>query len=320
MIPYTYNWIDMGGVDLADVMGKTYSGLYQRVIDGLNEALVAVFFNWYFSGIRIVPSHLKAVLETNKVRISGFIIINSDDTINIPTMSTAPVIEELNITENGNYSVPAGVDGYSPVSVNVPDIPAVVESLSVTENGTYTAPSGVDGYSPISVNVPDIPAVVESLSVTENGTYTAPSGVDGYSPVVVNIPSAAPTPVTPLHFETINGYVSGNYWEPDSYGYARNDVYLMQSGHIYVLTLGAVVGNRFRCLRTSFDTATRNVSSMGQTLTNVDNPAVNAYYNGLITYNSAYPYLTITKCNNNVDNLKTYLWDLTALGMLPPTT
>ena len=31
---------------------------------------------------------------------------------------------------------------------------AVIEPLSVSTNGTYTAPSGVDGYSPITVNVP----------------------------------------------------------------------------------------------------------------------------------------------------------------------
>ena len=30
----------------------------------------------------------------------------------------------------------------------------VIEALSVTSNGTYTAPDGVDGYSPITVNVP----------------------------------------------------------------------------------------------------------------------------------------------------------------------
>ena len=29
---------------------------------------------------------------------------------------------------------------------------AVIQSLSVTQNGTYTAPSGVDGYSPVTVN------------------------------------------------------------------------------------------------------------------------------------------------------------------------
>lgn len=30
----------------------------------------------------------------------------------------------------------------------------VIEALSVTSNGTYTAPNGVDGYSPVTVNVP----------------------------------------------------------------------------------------------------------------------------------------------------------------------
>ena len=30
---------------------------------------------------------------------------------------------------------------------------AIIQSLSVTQNGTYTAPSGVDGYSPVTVNV-----------------------------------------------------------------------------------------------------------------------------------------------------------------------
>ena len=30
----------------------------------------------------------------------------------------------------------------------------IIEALSVTSNGTYTAPDGVDGYSPITVNVP----------------------------------------------------------------------------------------------------------------------------------------------------------------------
>lgn len=32
--------------------------------------------------------------------------------------------------------------------------PAVIEPKTITENGTYTAPSGVDGYNPITVNVP----------------------------------------------------------------------------------------------------------------------------------------------------------------------
>ena len=31
---------------------------------------------------------------------------------------------------------------------------AVIQTLSVTENGTYTAPAGVDGYSPVVVAIP----------------------------------------------------------------------------------------------------------------------------------------------------------------------
>ena len=34
----------------------------------------------------------------------------------------------------------------------LPDKP-VIQSLEVTENGTYSAPDGVDGYSPVTVNV-----------------------------------------------------------------------------------------------------------------------------------------------------------------------
>ena len=71
-----------------------------------------------------------------------------------------PVLTNLNVTENGNYTPSAGVDGFSSVSVNVPDIPAVVQSLEITENGTYTAPDGVDGYSPVVVNVPDPTKIV----------------------------------------------------------------------------------------------------------------------------------------------------------------
>lgn len=38
-------------------------------------------------------------------------------------------------------------------NIVIPEEP-VIEPLEVTENGTYTAPDGVDGYSPVVVNVP----------------------------------------------------------------------------------------------------------------------------------------------------------------------
>ena len=82
-----------------------------------------------------------------------------------------------------------------------------VEALSVTENGTYTAPEG-KAYTPVTVEVPDVPAVLESLTVTENGIYTPEQGVDGFNSVNVSvlggipvadaeIVEAIPTPVAP---------------------------------------------------------------------------------------------------------------------------
>ena len=41
----------------------------------------------------------------------------------------------------------------------------VIEALSITANGTYTAPDGVDGYSPVTVNVPQSGSPPESAFV-----------------------------------------------------------------------------------------------------------------------------------------------------------
>lgn len=46
----------------------------------------------------------------------------------------------------------------------------VIEPLEITENGTYTAPSGVDGYSPITVNVNSGGSGVNRLNLRLLGT------------------------------------------------------------------------------------------------------------------------------------------------------
>ena len=58
--------------------------------------------------------------------------------------------------ENKGVTVPSAtkLDGYPTLIDSIPSGgSAVIEPLSVTANGTYTAPTGVDGYSPVSVNV-----------------------------------------------------------------------------------------------------------------------------------------------------------------------
>lgn len=93
-------------------------------------------------------------------------------------------LESLTATANGEYTPAEGVDGYSDVTVAVPERIPVTESLSVTENGTYEPDTGVDGYDRVVVDIPPTIPEIEALTVTEDGTYTT-SG-DGYNPVTVS--------------------------------------------------------------------------------------------------------------------------------------
>lgn len=61
----------------------------------------------------------------------------------------------------------------------------VIRALNITENGTYTAPDGVDGYSPVVVEVPipDVPNSVAQatpvITVSESGLITAKATQEG---------------------------------------------------------------------------------------------------------------------------------------------
>lgn len=90
---------------------------------------------------------------------------------------TSYAVQQLDVTRNGLYST----IGYDTVLVAVPD--PVLNTIEINENGEYTPPSGVDGFSLAVVNVPD--PELEELSVTANGTYTPTKY--GYSKVDVNV-------------------------------------------------------------------------------------------------------------------------------------
>lgn len=67
----------------------------------------------------------------------------------------------------------------------------VIQALTITENGTYAAPAGVDGYSPVTVNVPSSGITPSgTLNITENGTHD----VTNYASVNVNVPAGTSLP------------------------------------------------------------------------------------------------------------------------------
>lgn len=66
--------------------------------------------------------------------------------------SSAPIISELSITENGTY-VADNCDGYSPIFVDIPQVE--LESIDITENGTYTAEDG-KAFNEVVVDVKNV--------------------------------------------------------------------------------------------------------------------------------------------------------------------
>ena len=55
----------------------------------------------------------------------------------------------------------------------------VIDALRITANGTYTAPDGVDGYNPITVELPSAEQATPTISVSSSGLITASATQSG---------------------------------------------------------------------------------------------------------------------------------------------
>ena len=132
----------------------------------------------------ITPDELK-VLEVKENGVYNGLFKQVD--VNVQGGGKEPVLETLNVKDNGTYRPKTGVDGFDIVEVNIPKERHNVTSKSITSNGVYNS-EGDDVWNEVSVNVPSREPVLFSLSVIDNGTYTPESGVDGFDSVEVNVP------------------------------------------------------------------------------------------------------------------------------------
>lgn len=108
------------------------------------------------SGTAGTPTATKGAVSNHSVSVTpsvtnttGFITGDTKTGTAVTVSASELVSGTLSISSNDTYDV----TNYASASVLVPSTAPNIQSLSITSNGTYTASGGVDGYSPITVNV-----------------------------------------------------------------------------------------------------------------------------------------------------------------------
>ena len=161
----------------------------------------------------------------------------------------------------------------------------------------------------LSVTPRDGPApVFVDKTVTRNGTYrAADEGADGFSEFTVDIHAGL---LTPHFFDLSGGYVQNGAWTIGSDTVCYSDVYRVSARQKYLISLGSVVGTRFRSMFSVQDTSVATEKVTGKTVINVSNPVPYAY---VIFTPESDGFITITKDNTGTANLKTYVFHLVDL-------
>lgn len=275
-----FNMVDMGGIDIVKSQGITVDGLFTRLLNAIQQCRYSLLYNWYFAEISIAPTPVELVFDGEKVIINELISIMSDDAVHVTSLEIPAVIRPLSVGENGIFTPPTGVDGFSPVNVNVPQPAPVIQSLSVTENDVYEAPQGVDGFNPVTVNVTTESEYFSRLSPTE---YDFDSG----------------------------GYVgSDGIWYVSGGDGTKVDIYQVEVNKWYTVFLGEFFGNRFRVAFFSSNPAEATANLSGVAIGDI---IPRAYASSNAYYAQSNGYIAIGKCNDNTSGISTYAFEISNL-------
>lgn len=94
---------------------------------------------------------------TKTIKTSGKYCEADIEVINTPDSGGAPVINPLSVTANGTYTAPSGVDGYAPVTVNVP------QGVFPTGNINITDTNVTDVTNYVTAQIVDANLVAENI-------------------------------------------------------------------------------------------------------------------------------------------------------------
>ena len=285
-----------GGEAVLQLLTATANGTYTPATgyDGFSRVTVSV----------PEPTLIQKRLTQNGVYDPGD--DNADAFSEVTVAVPAPTLIQKSVTQNGVYDAgDDSADGFSQVTVAVP-APTLIQK-NITSNGRYDAlTDNADGFSEVTVAVP-APTLIQK-NVTQNGVYDATSdNADGFSELNVDV---HPGLMAPIFTDLDTGYVYGNTWTLGGSTVNYSDVYIVEAGKRYLIGLDDTVGTRFRVLVSEQSTIEAAETIPGTLINNVSNPA--PYASFLVT-SSIDGYLTITKDNNGMANIKTYVYDYEAL-------
>ena len=145
------------------------------------------------------------------------------------------------------------------------------------------------------------------VTVEKHVVHPTDDNADGFSELNVDV---HPGLMAPIFTDLDTGYVYGNTWTLGGSTVNYSDVYAVEAGKRYLIGLDDTVGTRFRVLVSEQSTIEATETLPGTLINNVSNPALFASF--LFT-SSIDGYLTITKDNNGMANIKTYVYDYEAL-------
>jgi surface protein len=154
------------------------------------------------NALRIVAVNNTQRLYDNTTDIlTGFAVnITIEDVAGVGECELPQVV--IDVKKNGSYDV-VGVDK---VRVNV--VPKL-EDLEVTQNGEYLPPTDIAGFSKVSV---DVQPVLEELTITQNGEYIPQEGVDGFSKVVARVVPTGRVVLPNTNLRVNNDAIINGYW------------------------------------------------------------------------------------------------------------
>ena len=117
------------------------------------------------------------------------------------------------------------------------------------------------------------------------------------------------TKLTPQYYDYHIGYVDNGVWKYENPTNTYTDIYQVQSGKKYYITLGLTHGTRFRAMFTTVDVTTRTSGQVnGTAIVNQNNPA--SYANAAFTAPSN-GYIIVAKDNVGHSGLFSYVYDYT---------